>query len=112
MFIQADTRIKQLRLSRGMTQTELAKVMSVTRSSVNAWEMGISVPTAAKLVELSIFLAWMTRKACGWMAIRRSRRSSSSLCFPILKRKNPRISPSHRQANCAAQKSAQIRALF
>ena len=55
MLIQADTRIKQLRLSRGMTQTELAKVMSVTRSSVNAWEMGISVPTAAKLVELSLF---------------------------------------------------------
>ena len=55
MVIQADRRIKQLRLSRGMTQTELAKVMSVTRSGVNAWEMGISVPTAAKLVELSLF---------------------------------------------------------
>ncbi len=55
MVIEADKRIKQLRLSRGMTQTELAKLMSVTRSSVNAWEMGISVPTAAKLVELSLF---------------------------------------------------------
>lgn len=55
MVIQADRRIKQLRVSRGMTQTELAKVMTVTRSSVNAWEMGISVPTAAKLVELSLF---------------------------------------------------------
>lgn len=29
--------------------------MSVTRSSVNAWEMGISVPTAPKLVELSLY---------------------------------------------------------
>lgn len=55
MIIQADKRIKQLRISRGMTQTELARIMSVTRSSVNAWEMGISVPTAAKLVELSLF---------------------------------------------------------
>lgn len=55
MVIQADRRIKQLRMSRGMTQTELAKAMSVTRSSVNAWEMGISVPTAAKLVELSLY---------------------------------------------------------
>lgn len=55
MIIKADKRIKELRNSRGMTQTELAKVMTVTRSSVNAWEMGISIPTAAKLVELSLF---------------------------------------------------------
>ncbi|MCI9115400.1 XRE family transcriptional regulator [Neglecta sp. X4] len=54
MVIQASGRIKELRQSRGMTQTELAKIMSVTRSSVNAWEMGISIPTAAKLVELSL----------------------------------------------------------
>lgn len=54
-MIQTDNRIKRLRVSRGMTQTELAREMSVTRSSVNAWEMGISVPTAAKLVELALF---------------------------------------------------------
>lgn len=55
VVIQTDNRIKQLRTARGITQTELARVMSVTRSSVNAWEMGISVPTAAKLVELALF---------------------------------------------------------
>lgn len=55
MVIKSDERIKELRVSRGMTQTDLAKIMSVTRSSVNAWEMGISVPTAVKLVELSLF---------------------------------------------------------
>lgn len=55
MVIQTDNQIKKLRMQSGMTQTELAKLMSVTRSSVNAWEMGISVPTAAKLVELSLF---------------------------------------------------------
>lgn len=55
VVIKADERIKKLRQSRGLTQTELAKLMSVTRSGVNAWEMGISVPTAAKLVELSLF---------------------------------------------------------
>lgn len=53
MVIQTDSQIKKLRISAGMTQTELARLMSVTRSSVNAWEMGISAPTAAKLVELS-----------------------------------------------------------
>lgn len=55
MVIQTDNQIKKLRMQSGMTQTELAKLMSVTRSSVNAWEMGISIPTAAKLVELSLF---------------------------------------------------------
>ena len=55
MVIRFDERIKALRLSRDMTQTELARLMTVTRSSVNAWEMGVSVPTAAKLVELSLF---------------------------------------------------------
>ena len=55
MILQADSRIKQLRQARGISQSELARIMSVTRSSVNAWEMGISIPTAAKLVELSLF---------------------------------------------------------
>lgn len=47
-------RIKQLRISRGMTQTELAKKLNITRSSVNAWEMGISTPSTTYLVELSL----------------------------------------------------------
>lgn len=54
MVILTDNRIKKLRVRSGMTQTDLARLMSVTRSSVNAWEMGISAPTAAKLVELSL----------------------------------------------------------
>ncbi|MCD7761035.1 MAG: helix-turn-helix domain-containing protein [Clostridiales bacterium] len=36
-----------------MTQAELARKLEVTRSSVNAWEMGISMPSIAKLVELA-----------------------------------------------------------
>ena len=32
---------------------ELAKKLGITRSSVNAWEMGISVPSTQYLVELS-----------------------------------------------------------
>ena len=53
VVIQTDNRIKKLRTASGMTQSDLARLMSVTRSSVNAWDMGISAPTAAKLVELS-----------------------------------------------------------
>lgn len=46
-------KIKQLRTSCDMTQTDLAKKLNITRSSVNAWEMGISTPSTAYLVELS-----------------------------------------------------------
>jgi transcriptional regulator with XRE-family HTH domain len=36
-----------------MTQSELAKSLGITRSSVNAWEMGISVPSTQYIVELA-----------------------------------------------------------
>lgn len=48
----ADT-IKLLRNARGMTQADLAKKLNITRSSVNAWEMGISVPSTTYIVELA-----------------------------------------------------------
>lgn len=49
-------RIKVLREQRGFTQTDLSKQLGITRSSVNAWEMGISVPSTQYVVELaSIF---------------------------------------------------------
>ena len=48
----ADT-IKLLRNARGMTQADLAKKLNITRSSVNAWEMGISVPSTTFIVELA-----------------------------------------------------------
>ena len=47
-------RIKGLREQRGLTQTELAKLLGITRSSVNAWEMGISIPSTQYIVELSL----------------------------------------------------------
>ena len=46
-------RIKYLRESANCTQSELAKQLGITRSSVNAWEMGISVPSTQYIVELS-----------------------------------------------------------
>lgn len=49
-------RIKRLREQYGITQSELAKQLGITRSSVNAWEMGISTPSTQYIVELaSIF---------------------------------------------------------
>ncbi len=37
-----------------MTQAELARRLGVTRSGVNAWEMGISVPSTQYVVELAL----------------------------------------------------------
>lgn len=46
-------RIKQLRISNNMTQSDLARKLNITRSSVNTWEMGISTPSTTYIVELS-----------------------------------------------------------
>ena len=48
-----DEKIKHLREQMGMTQAELARRLGVTRSGVNAWEMGISVPSTQYIVELA-----------------------------------------------------------
>ena len=45
--------IKNLREEAGYTQSELAKKLDVTRSSVNAWEMGLSTPTTQYIVALA-----------------------------------------------------------
>ena len=47
-------KIKLLREASHLTQTELAKKLNITRSSVNAWEMGISVPSTTYLIELAL----------------------------------------------------------
>lgn len=46
-------RIKALREIKGITQAELARRLGVTRSSVNAWELGISTPSTQYIVELA-----------------------------------------------------------
>lgn len=46
-------RLKGLRKNMGITQSDLAKKLSLTRASVNAWEMGLSVPSTPFIVELA-----------------------------------------------------------
>ncbi len=46
-------RIKCLREQNNFTQSELAKRLGITRSSVNAWEQGISVPSTQYIAELA-----------------------------------------------------------
>ncbi|MCL2003233.1 MAG: helix-turn-helix domain-containing protein [Oscillospiraceae bacterium] len=52
LFTIAD-KIKALREQLGMTQADLAKKLGLTRSGVNGWEMGLSVPSTPLLVEIS-----------------------------------------------------------
>jgi DNA-binding XRE family transcriptional regulator len=46
-------KIKLLRDNAKMTQAELARTLGLSRSSVNAWEMGLSVPSTQYVVELA-----------------------------------------------------------
>lgn len=46
-------RIRELRENNGYTQSALAKKLGITRSAENAWEMGINIPSAQYIVELS-----------------------------------------------------------
>ncbi len=46
-------KIKSLRMANNITQSKLAKRLGITRSSVNAWEMGISIPSTMYVVELA-----------------------------------------------------------
>ena len=46
-------RIKMLRESNKMSQASLAKRLGITRSSVNAWELGLNVPSTQYIIELS-----------------------------------------------------------
>ena len=54
MCVIAD-KIKILREKKGITQSELANNLGITRSAVNAWEMGVTVPSTQYVVELAKF---------------------------------------------------------
>jgi len=46
-------RIQELREKAGLTQTELAKRLGVTRAAVSQWETALSIPSLNFVIELS-----------------------------------------------------------
>ena len=53
MIIKIGEKISELRNKNNLTQFALAKALGVTRSSVNAWEMGISLPTIERIIDIA-----------------------------------------------------------
>lgn len=46
-------RLKELRLSRGLTQEELGKILNVTKSTICFYEKEIRIPSLETLIDLS-----------------------------------------------------------
>ena len=46
-------RIAEMRNNLGITQAELGKKLGVTRSAVNSWEMGLSIPQLKHVIEMA-----------------------------------------------------------
>ncbi len=46
-------RIRYLRDKAGMKQVELAKRLGISRSAVNSWEMSLSFPSIANIIEMT-----------------------------------------------------------
>lgn len=53
MIIKIGEKINELRNKNNITQLALAKELGVSRSSVNAWEIGISMPTIDRLIDIA-----------------------------------------------------------
>ena len=49
-------KIKEMRERNKLTQSDLAKLLNITRSSVNAWESGLSAPSTQYIAELARIL--------------------------------------------------------
>ncbi|MBQ7398887.1 MAG: helix-turn-helix transcriptional regulator [Clostridia bacterium] len=53
MILNIGEKIGNLRAKTGLTQTDLAKLLGISRSSVNFWEMSLSSPSVANIIEMS-----------------------------------------------------------
>ncbi len=53
MLYNIADRIKHLRDKAGMKQIELAKRLGISRSAVNSWEMSLSTPSVANIIEMT-----------------------------------------------------------
>ena len=53
MILTIADRIRELRDLNGMTQTDLANRLGISRSAVNSWEMSLSTPSIPNIIEMT-----------------------------------------------------------
>lgn len=53
MLYNLSQQIVNMRFKMGMSQAELARRLGVTRSSVNAWELGFATPQLKHVIEMA-----------------------------------------------------------
>lgn len=53
MIYNIAEKIRYLRDKAGLTQTALAARLGISRSAVNAWEMSLSFPSVANVIEMT-----------------------------------------------------------
>ena len=53
MIYNIADKIRYLRDKAGLTQTALAKRLGISRSAVNSWEMSLSSPSVANIIEMT-----------------------------------------------------------
>lgn len=53
MIYNIADKIRYLRDKAGLTQTDLANRLGISRSAVNAWEMSLSSPSVANIIEMT-----------------------------------------------------------
>ena len=58
-------RIKSLREKLELTQAEIARQLGISRAGVNAWEMGLAVPSTQYVVELAKMFGGLHRLSVG-----------------------------------------------
>ncbi len=53
-------RLKELRLSRNLSQMQLAKKLNISQSAIAKWELGKTEPTASAIITLANFFSETT----------------------------------------------------
>ena len=49
-------RLKELRLEKNLTQTELAKAINTSQRNIGRWENGLNEPTSSFVMQLATYL--------------------------------------------------------
>ena len=55
MYMEFKDRLKELRLSKNLSQMQLAKLLNISQSAIAKWELGKTEPTSSAIISLAKF---------------------------------------------------------